>query len=316
MQASNVFKKVLVSAAVVLGMWGSIGKAADTGPVIEERGEGQAMIFIPGLNSGSETFTETCDAFEQRYRCLLVKLPGFAGQPPMDISQGYLQTTRDAIIRVLREHHADHAVLVGHSLGGVLSMMIALEAPELVDKLVLVEAQPFAAANQHPELTAAQTRFGAEKMRERSAAMTDEQYQAASLQNLSTTTRSEERQAQLRSWVLASDRSTTIAALIDMMVTDLREPISQLRQPVLVLGAGAVYAKYGVTLEGTRAMYLAQFAKAPSVEVHISENSYHFVTWDDTEWVNTRISEFLTTHDTTKTISSVAPKAASKATSN
>ncbi len=296
----NVFKRVVTSAVVLGSVWGSAVQAKQAEVNIVERGKGQTMVFIPGLNSGKETFTDTCAAFEQTYQCLFVELPGFAGQPPMERGQSYLVPMRDAIIHTLREHGTHNAVLVGHSLGGVLGMMIALQAPELVDRLVLVESLPFAPANQNPALTAEQTRTGAERMRQQREAMSDEQYQANAVQSIGSMTRSPERQDQLRQWVLSSDRATTIAALTELMTTDLRQPISGLRQPVLVLGAWAAYEKYGTTLESTRAIYLGQFSKVSSVEVHMSQAGYHFLTWDDTQWVNAHIRDFLTATATSK----------------
>lgn len=95
---------------------------ADTfqGMAVEVRGTGEAMIFIPGLNSGSATFTETCDAFAETHSCHLLHLPGFAGLPPTKAAQEqFLVTMRDAIKAYIKSANLEQPILVGHSLGGL-----------------------------------------------------------------------------------------------------------------------------------------------------------------------------------------------------
>src|SRR5690606_1979664 len=98
------------------------------GIAVEVKGTGPAIIFIPGLNSASATFTETCEAFVQTHSCHLLHLPGFAGLPPTQAAQtNFLLTMRDTIHTYIETAQLKKPVLVGHSLGGVLSLMLALE---------------------------------------------------------------------------------------------------------------------------------------------------------------------------------------------
>ncbi|MDY6982793.1 MAG: alpha/beta hydrolase [Pseudomonadota bacterium] len=258
-----------------------------------EKGEGPALVFIPGLNSGAETFTETCEAFAATHRCLLLELPGFAGQPPVDLSAGFLVPMRDDVIALLRANDVNEATLVGHSLGGDLAMMIALEAPELVNRLVLIDSLPFYAAIQNPAATAETMQQVAAMMRAQMNAQSDEQYKQAAVMSTAGMTRSAERHAQLNEWTLASDRATTTAAMIDLLTTDLRTAIAGIEEPILVLGSWAAYAQYGSTLDSTRDIFRAQYAAAPNVDVQMSEAGYHFLTWDDGAWVNERIAAFI-----------------------
>jgi pimeloyl-ACP methyl ester carboxylesterase len=266
---------------------------ADEAIGLTEKGQGPALIFIAGLNSGSDTFNETCEAFVPTHTCLLLDLPGFAGQAPVDVSQGFLAPMRDAVIVLLRDKQVSGATLVGHSLGGNIAMMVALEAPELAERLVLVDSLPFYAAIQNPMATAETMKPQAEMMRTQMNAQSDEAYFQGAVQSTAGMTRSPERHAQLTAWTKASDRATTTAAMIDMLTTDLRADIADLKQPVLVLGSWAAYAQYGSTLESTRAVFTAQYAAAPNVDVRMSETGYHFLTWDDGAWVNTQIDGFL-----------------------
>jgi pimeloyl-ACP methyl ester carboxylesterase len=130
-------------------------------------------------------------------------------------------------------------------------------------------------------------------MKAQMEAQSDEAYAAAALQSTAGMTRSEQRHAQLNEWTQASDRATTTAAMIDMLTTDLRAAVANIEQPMLVLGSWAAYAQYGSTLESTQAIFTAQYAAAPNVDIRMSETGYHFLTWDDSAWVNAQIAEFL-----------------------
>lgn len=267
--------------------------AQEQGIGVREEGQGSTLVFIPGLNSGSATFDATCAAFIQTHRCVLLQLPGFAGQPAMASAEGFLLPMRDAVIALLHERELENVVLVGHSLGGVLSMMIALEAPDLVDRLVLIDSLPFYPAIQNPDLTADMARPMGAAMRAQMEAQDDETYARGAVASVVGMSRDPARLQQMEAWTLASDRATTIAAMVDMLTTDLRADLAALEQPVLVLGAWAAYEPYGSTLDSTRAIFAAQYARAPRVDIHMSAAGHHFLTWDDPDWVHARITAFL-----------------------
>jgi pimeloyl-ACP methyl ester carboxylesterase len=281
----------LLLTGLALGGSPAAADAADIGVV--DKGRGPVLIFIPGLNSGSESFASTCGAFVSDHRCLLLQLPGFAGQPAVDVTQGFLETMKHDIIALLREQGLTEVTLVGHSLGGVLSMMIGLEAPELAGKIVVIDSLPFSAAIQNPAMTEELVEPQAGMIRQQMDAASDADFYRNAAMNMNGMSRSPERTQQLQQWTLDSDRATTTAAMYDLMTIDLRDDIAGLTQPVLVLGSWAAYKPYGSTLESTRAIFDTQYAAVPQVDVRMSQDGYHFLTWDDSEWVNAQINEFM-----------------------
>ncbi len=111
---------------------------------ITRSGQGPAIVFIPGLNSAAQVFSDTCASLSAKHRCHLVQLPGFAGLPPrLDPQDDFLTSMSSRIEAYLRAQKLKHVTLVGHSMGGTLSLMIAQHAPELVEKLVIVDALPY-----------------------------------------------------------------------------------------------------------------------------------------------------------------------------
>lgn len=251
------------------------------------------LVFIPGLNSGKETFTTTCDHFQQNYQCHLIQLPGFAGLAPQKGDANFLNTRRDAVIHYLQQQAPGKVTLVGHSLGGTLSLMIALKVPELVDKLVIVDALPFYPAIQNPALTADLMRPQAEQMRTMMNNQSATDFQNNALANLHGMSNNSVRMPLLTEWSKTSDRATTTQAMIELMTTDLRKDVANIKQSTLVLGAWAAYKNYGSTKESTTTIFKQQYAELPQVAISLSDTAYHFITWDDGDWVNQQISQFL-----------------------
>jgi pimeloyl-ACP methyl ester carboxylesterase len=282
-----------VTAIVAIASFAQPSLAAEPALGVSDQGRGPALVFIPGLNSASETFTETCAAFVATHRCLLLDLPGFAGRAPMSLERGFLEPLADEVVALLRDERLSDVTLVGHSLGGDLAMLVALAAPELVGRLVLVDSLPFYPAAQNPALTAELARPMAEQLRARMTAQSDDDYRRNAQASVNGMTNSPERTALLTQWTLASDRATTTAAMAEMLTTDLRERIAAIKAPVLVLGSWAAYKPYGATLESTKAIFAGQYARAANVEIRMSAEGFHFLTFDDGEWVNREIRRFL-----------------------
>jgi 2-succinyl-6-hydroxy-2,4-cyclohexadiene-1-carboxylate synthase len=102
-----------------------------------------ALMFLHGFLGCGEDWRETASAFSDRYRCLLVDLPGH-GQSirlpdPAHYSLGGCLNALDAIWR--RQVFAS-GVVVGYSMGGRMALSLACRRPTAVSRLVLVSASP------------------------------------------------------------------------------------------------------------------------------------------------------------------------------
>ncbi|MDO8342389.1 MAG: alpha/beta hydrolase [Cellvibrio sp.] len=261
---------------------------------IETKGTGPALIFIPGLNSGKDTFRPTCDYFQKKYQCHLLQLPGFAGRPAIhSLQQDFLIAMRDEILAYIKTHKLRKITLVGHSLGGTLSLMLALKAPKLVDTLVIVDALPFYPGIQNPAMTAELMRPQAEQMRAMMNNQSQADYEKNAATNMQGMSNNPVHLPLLIEWSKSSDRTTTTQAMVALMTTDLRSDIAAIKQPTLVLGAWAAYKAYGSTKDSTAGIYKLQYEKLKNVDIRMSDTGYHFLTWDDGDWVNQQISGFL-----------------------
>ncbi len=90
------------------------------------------------------------------------------GQSPHSGNFNYLALTDD-LFEFLDEHEIEHAVLLGHSMGGKVAMRFALENPDLVKKLVVVDIslKAYPPRTQHKQIIRAMQRVDLEQMRNR-----------------------------------------------------------------------------------------------------------------------------------------------------
>lgn len=256
-------------------------------------GEGTPVLMIPGLNSGMETWRETCQALQADHvQCHLVQLPGFAGAPGVK-TDAFLPAMRDELLAYVEAKKLRHPVVMGHSLGGTLALEMAAKAPTRFDRLVIVDALPYFMAARDPSATVGKMAPVLKQMEAGMRASDDATYFAQATASAPTMAHGEDRIATLRDWGRASDRNTTTQAMIELMSTDLRGEVAKVKVPTLVLGSWAAYKPMGSTLESTRGIFETQFAKLDGVRIEMSEAGYHFLMWDDPQWLQAKVREFI-----------------------
>ena len=104
-----------------------------------DEGEGPAVILVHGIASSSITFQELVPYLSDAHRVIAVDILGFGASPNPPSSQYTIDDhvrSLDATIRSLRLRAP--FILVGHSLGSLISSRFAAEHPSSVAKLVLV----------------------------------------------------------------------------------------------------------------------------------------------------------------------------------
>ena len=259
---------------------------------VEVVGNGVPVLMVPGLNSNADTWRDTCQALQPQVQCHMVSLPGFAGRPAVE-GDAFLVPMRDRLLAYIADRKLERPAVMGHSLGGVLALQMALAQPQAVGKLVIVDSLPYFGAAQNPAVTVDSVRPMAEQMRAAMLAQPEATYLAQAEASAKGLVRDPSRWDTLKTWSQTSARTATTAALYDMMTTDLRGDVAAITSPTLVLGSWAAYQPMGSTMESTRAIFAAQYAKLPSVDIRMSKAGYHFLTWDDPQWVQAQVRQFL-----------------------
>jgi pimeloyl-ACP methyl ester carboxylesterase len=111
--------------------WLEAGPAAGGDPTA------RPVVLVHGLGTGDLWWTPTISFLAENHRVLAVNLPGFgrtAGQPVrLDVAADQLAAWAAAI-------GLERATFVGHSMGGLVTADLAARHPDVVERLVLVDA--------------------------------------------------------------------------------------------------------------------------------------------------------------------------------
>lgn len=102
-------------------------------------GEGSPVLLVHGLGGAASNWVELAPALARDYRVLAPDLPGHGGSSPLPAVPN-LEPYADRLGLVLEREAMAPAVVVGHSLGCVIALRLAMRLPELVRGLVLVSA--------------------------------------------------------------------------------------------------------------------------------------------------------------------------------
>lgn len=98
-------------------------------------GSGDLIVLVHGIGGTSANWDAVGPKFAELGRTVTLDLPGFGLSPP---ARDWELTTHASAIQYFMGELGDSAVLVGNSMGGLLTEIIASEHPHLVEGLVLI----------------------------------------------------------------------------------------------------------------------------------------------------------------------------------
>lgn len=104
-----------------------------------EAGQGPVLILIHGLGSSCEVWRDDIGRLARAYRVIALDLPGYgkSDKPRADYSVAYQARMVKEFIDAVG---ADKAALAGNSLGGWIAALVALDNPDKVSHLILVDS--------------------------------------------------------------------------------------------------------------------------------------------------------------------------------
>jgi len=263
---------------------------------VEVSGHGPPMILIPGLASSGETWTTTVAHLRERYTCHVLTLAGFAGVPPTE--GALLPTVEAALVSYIASHKLVKPVVMGHSLGGELTLMLAADHPALVGPIVIVDSLPFLGAMLGAS-TADEAMPTIGGMRAGMAAMPQAQYEAGVRSGQSTNAMATAPADQQRviAWGLASDRATFQNAMLALFGTDLRRVLPRVTAPALVIGTWIGWGSGPGARADAVARFRDQYTGLSRLHFAVTDTARHFVMFDDLPWFTRELDKFLADPD-------------------
>lgn len=110
-----------------------------------DEGQGsETIMMIHGLGSYLPAWKKNISDLSKNYRVITVDLPGY-GKSSKDPHSGLMSFYAGVIAELIQKLQLGPVNLAGHSMGGQISMVLALEKPELVKRLILVDPAGFEA---------------------------------------------------------------------------------------------------------------------------------------------------------------------------
>jgi pimeloyl-ACP methyl ester carboxylesterase len=114
-------------------------------------GDGPPLVLVHGLGGAAWNFTDLAPLLAARHRVLALDLPGHGGTAPLP----KLESLSDLALHVAAvASHEDMtpAAVVGYSMGGPVSLRLAVARPEAVSSLVLVAPAGIVSATRRAEI--------------------------------------------------------------------------------------------------------------------------------------------------------------------
>jgi pimeloyl-ACP methyl ester carboxylesterase len=99
-------------------------------------GEGPPLVLVHGLGGAASNWTELVPLLARRHRLLVPDLPGHGGSSALPAVSG-LEPFADRVALVAEREGMLPAPIVGHSLGGMIVLRLALRRPADVQAIVL-----------------------------------------------------------------------------------------------------------------------------------------------------------------------------------
>ena len=259
---------------------------------VETTGKGRNMMIIPGLASSPDVFKGVLgDAVKTGNTIHWITLGGFDGAPTPEPLSPFVQPAADALTGYVRENKFQKVALIGHSMGCVLSLLIAAQHPDAIDRILIIDSVPFLAALMQPGVSTEQMSARRIPMQAQFDAMSDEQFIAVMRQGLPIQATSAEAQAQVFAGAQRSDRRAIAVAMSEVFTTDYRSLLPQIKAKVTVLVPHNSFSPG--TSEQILERYRALYEGLENVEFKLVENSRHFIMLDQPQAFREAVDQFL-----------------------
>jgi pimeloyl-ACP methyl ester carboxylesterase len=262
--------------------------------LVERHGErGTPLILIPGLASGAWAWQDTLRQFSGEHVIYVVTLPGFDGRPRA-ASGKVLAEAQRSLAGLIASRKLERPVLIGHSLGAILSFAFAEHNSSLIRGVVAIDGLPVFPGSestppaQRPQI-AANIKAGMAGATTETFALQQQKY----MRGVGVTDIG--RADELAKLSARSDPDATVDAMAEAFELDLRAGLPDISVPVLLIVPDFEpdTSQKGMTREMKTAYYTSLMAGTPKLEVVSIAPSRHFVMFDQPQMLADALRAYL-----------------------
>lgn len=266
---------------------------------VETRGEGdQHVVLIPGLASDWTIWEPFMERNKDRFTMHAVTLPGFGGTaapatPNDNSGTPWLDNAVKGVADLIKNSDGvQKAMVIGHSLGGLVAYRLADEHPDLVSGVVAVDALPALPLNGQ-QLSEAQRVQVVEAAAPQVLGMGEQAWQQQIEQGSASQFGDAETFEKYKPMLLETKPDVGARYLLELLKSDLSDDLREVKTPVVIVAAiNEGYAQAVGGLEGYKQIWQQQTQNAESVEVDWAEGSTGFVMFDKPDWFDKRVAAF------------------------
>jgi pimeloyl-ACP methyl ester carboxylesterase len=259
-------------------------------------GHGDAVVLLPGLTTGPWEFADLIRRLAPRYTVYAVSLPGFDGRP--GAAPPLFERFTGDFWSMLVAQKIVRPVLIGHSIGGTLSILLGEQHPDRLRGIVSIDGLPLLPGLEGatPEQRAAAAQQGSAAI----AALTHQQLldYDKSYMNSSGGVLDAGVAAAAAELMANSDPPTTAQWLREDLTTDLRADLAKITIPLLEIVPFNAPDLAGQPLSYTEEQkvgyYRTLLSGAPKLQIVSVSPARHFAMLDQPEKVFALVDAFLT----------------------
>jgi len=244
---------------------------------VKVTGKGNPILFFPGFTCTGEVYDDIVIELSKTNECHVFTFAGFGDVPA--IEKPWLPKIKEEITTYISEKNLKEITLIGHSLGGTLSLWLGTEENHNLKKIIAIDALPSTGALMMPNFNS-ETIVYDNPYNKHLLEMNDENFDSMASQMASGMTLSEEKKQVVKDWIINSDRETYVYGYTDLLKLDLRDAISEIKVPVTLLGATKPYG-----LEMVQKTFEEQYKNLKNYKIKFAEDSAHFIMFDQPEWL-------------------------------
>ena len=249
------------------------------------------VVMIPGLGSSRSVWDAEAKLLGPNFRLHLVQMDGFAGAPAGANAEGPMLPGVEEELHAYIAAAGMRPVVMGHSLGGLLALMLADKHPGDVSKLVIVDSLPFYGLVFVPDATVESMKPQADVVRDQMLAMPDDQFATMMPLMVGSMVKDKEGQKAVAAGSIASDRKVFVKAMYEDLQTDIRGDVASIKVPTLLL------YPYDATVNKDEkawdALYQTAYKPMPNVKLVRVDDSRHFIMFDQPAKMDAAVEGFL-----------------------
>jgi pimeloyl-ACP methyl ester carboxylesterase len=235
-----------------------------------------------GFACSGAVWDETVSHYQDKYACYVFNMPGFGGAPAE--TNPTISGWVDEVATYIKAQHLDHPTIVGHSLGGVMAMMLAYRYPDLIGKVVVVDALPCRSAALNPHFKAIPDP-DCSPMAQQMTRLPDTFFYKMEKATMPQLVADSSKIEAIVGWGMHSDRKTYGQIFCLFNNLDLRDSVGLIRCPVLVLLEAGFADSKDILSD--------QFKTLKGATLVYANKGLHFIMYDDRDWMFGQMDGFV-----------------------